>query len=65
MKRLGAGPVGVRELARRMNRDVKNVHTDVQAMAEAGVIDRADDGKVVFPYDAVHVDFTITARDAA
>lgn len=29
-------------------------------MLDAGVIDRTDDGRVIFPYDAVHVDFTLT-----
>jgi predicted transcriptional regulator len=57
----GAGPVGVRELARRVGRDVKGVHTDAAALVKAGVIDRTEDGKLVFPYDAVHVDFVLKA----
>ena len=40
----------------RVGRDVKAVHGDVTALIEVGVIDRQDRG-VVFPYDAVHVDF--------
>ena len=35
------------------------VHGDVQALLTAGVLDRTDSGRVVFPYDAVHVDFTL------
>jgi predicted transcriptional regulator len=58
---MGAGPVGVRELARRLDRDVKGVHGDVQALLKSGVIDRADDGRVVFPFDAIHVDFVVKA----
>lgn len=57
---MGAGPVGTRELSRRLNRDVKAVHTDVQALLSAGIINRAGD-KVEFPYDAAHVDFTVEA----
>lgn len=55
----GQGPVGVRALARQLGRDVKGVHTDTQALVQCGVLDKADDGKVEFPYDAVHVDFTV------
>ena len=40
----GADPVGVRELARRVERDVKGVHTDAQALVKAGVIDKLPDG---------------------
>ena len=54
----GQGPLSIREVARRVGRDVKAVHGDVTALAKAGVIDRQDGG-VVFPYDAVHVDFML------
>jgi predicted transcriptional regulator len=57
----GAGPLGVRELARKVRRDVKGVHTDVQALVLCGVIDKTPDGKLLFPYDAVHVDFVMKA----
>jgi predicted transcriptional regulator len=57
----GAGPVSLREVARRVGRDVKAVHGDVHALLNAGLIDKTDDGKFVFPYDAVHVDFMIKA----
>ncbi len=60
----GAGSIGVRELARRVGRDVKGVHTDAQALVLCGVIDKTADGKLIFPYDAVHVDFIITAAAA-
>lgn len=37
----GAGPVSIREAARRVDRDVKAVHSDVTALINAGVLDRA------------------------
>ena len=55
----GQGPLSIREAARRVGRDVKAVHGDVQALINAGIIDRTKDG-IEFPYDAVHVDFTLT-----
>lgn len=58
---VGAGTLGVREIARRTGRDVKGVHSDLQALAKAGVIDRSDKNKYLFPYDAVHVDFVLKA----
>lgn len=55
----GEGEIAIREIARRVGRDVKAVHGDVQALLTAGILDRADRG-VIFPYDAIHVDFTLT-----
>lgn len=56
----GAGTISIREVARRSNRDVRAVHADVTALVKAGVVRRTDDG-VIFPYDTVHVDFTLKA----
>ena len=55
----GQGAMSIREAARRVGRDVKAVHGDVHALINAGVLDRTEGG-VEFPYDAVHVDFTLT-----
>jgi predicted transcriptional regulator len=57
----GQGPLTIREVARRVERDVKAVHGDIHALLDAGVIERTDEGLVVFPYDAVHVDFMVKA----
>ena len=54
----GAGPISIREVARRVGRDVKAVHGDVTTLIKAGVVDRQD-RFVVFPYDGVHVDFVL------
>lgn len=57
----GAGPMTLREVARRVGRDVKGVHTDVHALLDAGVLEKTEDGLIAFPYDAVHVDFMMKA----
>lgn len=57
----GAGAVTIREAARRVDRDVKAVHGDVQVLLACGVLDKTSDGKIEFPYDAVHVDFLLKA----
>src|SRR3954453_4657407 len=57
----GAGPLRIREVARRIGRDFKGVHSDMTLLAQTGVIDRDDRGRFVFPYDKIHVDFEISA----
>ena len=57
----GAGPVSIRGAARRVGRDVKAVHGDVSALLEAGMLHRAPDGRIEFPYEAVKVEFLLSA----
>lgn len=57
----GAGPVSIREAARRSGRDVKAVHGDVTALLNAGVLNRTNDGQIVFPFEAVKVEFLLKA----
>lgn len=54
----GQGPLTKREVARRVGRDFKAVHADLETLLNSGVIDRSDEG-VVFPYDRVHFEFEI------
>ena len=57
----GAGPLTIREAARRVNRDVKAVHGHVHALLNAGILHKTDDGLVVFPFDAIRVDVMLRA----
>lgn len=57
---MGAGPLALREIARRVGRDVRGVHTDVHALLAVGLIER-DEAGFHFPYDGVHVDFMLKA----
>lgn len=57
----GAGPLTVREAARRVGRDVKAVHTDLSALLSAGVLSRTEAGQIEFPYEAVKVEFMLQA----
>ena len=57
----GAGPVSIREAARRVDRDVKAVHSDLTALLNAGVLNRTDRGGVEFPFEAVKVEFLLQA----
>jgi predicted transcriptional regulator len=57
----GAGPLTIRAAARRLDRDVKAVHSDVHALLDAGILHRTDAGQIVFPFDAIHVDLMLRA----
>ncbi|SAK52903.1 Helix-turn-helix domain protein [Caballeronia temeraria] len=61
----GAGPMSIRELSRRLERDVKGVHRDVKALLEAGLLEHDEHGAIVFPFHTVHVNFTLKAADLA
>lgn len=56
----GRDVLSVREVARRVGRDVKAVHGDLRALIAAGIVEDRAPG-VRFGYDAVHVDFTLDA----
>lgn len=56
----GQGPLSIREIARRVGRDVQAVHRDVTRLINAGVIDRTEKG-VEFLYDRIHFDFDVQA----
>lgn len=57
----GQGPLTIREVARRVGRDVKAVHGDVHALLDAGLLKRTETKQVAFPFDAVRVEFTLRA----
>ncbi len=55
----GAVDMSLRDLARRLERDVKSVHRDVHALLETGLLEKTGSGKIVCPFDRVRVDFTL------
>ncbi|MGW6778681.1 HVO_A0114 family putative DNA-binding protein [Brucella pseudogrignonensis] len=58
------GPLAIREVARRVNRDVQAVHRDITTLINSGVLERHEKG-VEFPYDGIHFDFDVTSKSAA
>jgi predicted transcriptional regulator len=52
-----AGPLSIYELAKRLERDYKNVHTDVTALAGIGLIARGSDARMSVPWDVVRAEF--------
>ena len=57
----GQGPLTIRDVARRVGRDVKAVHGDVHALIDAGLLERTETRRVAFPFDAIRVEFTLRA----
>jgi predicted transcriptional regulator len=44
-----------------VDRDVKAVHGDVHALIDAGLLDKTAENQVVFPFEAIRVEFTLRA----
>lgn len=61
----GQGELAVRELARRVGRDVRRVHEDVLALAELGLVERTEAGGVLCPFARVHVDLVMQQQPLA
>lgn len=55
------GTVGVRELARRLERDVKRVHEDAAELVALGLIERTEAGALRCPFSDIHVDMHMAA----
>jgi predicted transcriptional regulator len=46
----------------RVGRDIKAVHSDVKSLQMAGVLDKSPEGRAIFPYDEVRVNFSWHGR---
>jgi predicted transcriptional regulator len=55
------GPMSIRKLANELNRDYKNVHTDVGILEHVGLIDRTEDDKIEVPWDIVEARLQLAA----
>jgi predicted transcriptional regulator len=51
-----AGAVSIYELSKRLQRDYKNVHTDVAQLAALGLVARGEDGHVGVPWDVLRAE---------
>lgn len=52
----GVGELAVRELARRLERDVKRVHEDAGVLVKLGLLERSERGGLICPFSDIHVD---------
>jgi predicted transcriptional regulator len=59
-------PESIRDTARLVERDVKNVHTELAELARLGIIRFEEHGRSkrpVFPYQRLHLDVQFTTND--
>lgn len=59
----GAGELSVREAARRVGRDVKRVHEDLQVLT-LGLLEHGEAGGVLCPFESVRIDMEMHATVA-
>ena len=50
------GAMSIYQLAKRLQRDYKNVHTDVTQLAGIGLIERGSDGRVAVSWDLLRAE---------
>jgi predicted transcriptional regulator len=62
---VGKGPMAIRELARRLDRDVKAVHADVHVLLERKIVGKTDGGQIELPFDEVRLEVAMRGRAAA
>jgi len=55
--------LNTRQLAQQLGRDYKNVYTDVKDLAELGLLEKDDQGRLTAPFDEIVIHATV--RDAA
>ena len=62
LKKLHAnGPLSIRALANDLDRDYKNVHTDVRRLENVGLIGRTKDDRIIVPWDIVEARLLLAA----
>jgi predicted transcriptional regulator len=60
IKKLRAeGPLSMYELAKRLKRDYKNVHTDVAQLAALRLVERRDDGRFAVPWELLRAELRL------
>ncbi len=55
------GPMSIYALAQLLQRDYKNVHTDVKALSELEIVQKTGDEKITIPWDEIEAHFKLAA----
>lgn len=55
------GPLSARALSQLLERDYKNVHTDVKALVQIGLIATDKDGRFYVPWDRISTEIELAA----
>ncbi|MBI5193068.1 MAG: hypothetical protein HZA08_06455 [Nitrospirae bacterium] len=55
------GPMSIRSLSKLLERDYKNVHTDVQELMRIGLLTPTKDGLIMVPWDTIIAEVRLAA----
>lgn len=55
------GPLSVRALALKVDRNYKNVHTDMRELETAGLLERTEEGTLHAPWDVIDAHLSLVA----
>lgn len=55
------GPVSIYALAKQLQRNYSNVHSDAVKLLALGLIEKNEGGQIFVPWDEIHADFTLKA----
>ncbi len=53
------GPISIRQLSLKLQRDYRAVHSDVHALMDAGLIGRGDKGEIFVPWDRITAEMAL------
>jgi len=59
---LDSGTLGVRELARRVGRDVRRVHEDAGELVHLGLLEKTAQGALRCPYGRINIDMALMSH---
>ncbi len=59
-----AGHCGLRELARQLGRDASAVHRDIVTLAERGLVEKDESGKLFVPFGRIHAEIDLMPKAA-
>ncbi|MDO3380257.1 HVO_A0114 family putative DNA-binding protein [Geoalkalibacter halelectricus] len=55
------GPLSIRALSKHLERDYKNVHSDVRLLEDVGLVERNKQGALIAPWDAIDATLRLVA----
>jgi predicted transcriptional regulator len=53
--------MSIKQLTTTLERDYKNVHTDVVKLIELGLIEKTSEGKICVPWDVISAELRLAA----
>ena len=61
----GKSAMSIREIAKHLGRDIKNIHADISKLLDIGLLERDDAGRVFSPFAEIRTEFTLKGESKA